>query len=203
MVKALAAQGWQVTATYRSSAPEVAAQWHALDMTHQDEVWQLATALQGDSFDAILINAGIAGPSQQNLLQSSDAELAQLCLTNAISPVRCAETLLPLLAKQNGVIDFTTLILGSLNENDAATMPIYSASKSALNMLSRALLPQVEAHNGTLLSLHPGWVKTDMGGESAPVTVEQSGEGLVQRLVAYRKRGGHHYVDYAGQLLQW
>ena len=203
VVKALAAQGWQVTATYRSRAPEAAAQWHALDMTHQEEVQQLATALQGESFDAMLINAGIAGPSQQNLLQSSDAELAQLFLTNAIAPVRCAETLLPLLAKQNGVIGFTTSILGSLNENDTATMPIYSASKSALNMLSRALLPQVEAHNATLLSLHPGWVKTDMGGESAPVTVEQSGEGLVQQLVAYRGRSGHHYVDYAGQLLQW
>ncbi|MGP4131264.1 SDR family oxidoreductase [Pantoea tagorei] len=203
VVRALAAKGWQVTATYRSSAPEAEAQWHALDMTHQEEVRQLAARLKEETFDAILINAGISGPSHQNLLQSSDDELAQLFLTNAIAPVRCAEALLPLLAKQDGVIGFTTSILGSLNENDTAAMPIYSASKSALNMLSRALLPQINQHNATLLSLHPGWVKTDMGGESAPVTVEQSGEGLVQQLEAWRGRGGHHYVDYAGQLLQW
>ncbi|MEZ3500856.1 SDR family oxidoreductase [Pantoea sp. KPR_PJ] len=202
VVKALAAGGWQVTATYRSSAPEAQAHWHALDMTHQHEVQQLAAQLNDQQFDLILINAGIAGPSHQNLLQSSDEELAQLFLTNAIAPVRSAETLLPLL-KQNGVIGFTTSILGSLNENDTAAMPIYSASKSALNMLSRALLPQINAHQATLLSLHPGWVKTDMGGDAAPVTVEQSGEGLVKQLEAYRGRGGHHYVDYAGQLLQW
>jgi NAD(P)-dependent dehydrogenase (short-subunit alcohol dehydrogenase family) len=171
-------------------------------MTHSSAVQQLASQLSGKTFDAILINAGISGPSHQKVLQSDDQDLAQLFLTNAIAPVRSAEILLPLL-KPEGVLALTSSQLGSLNENPQAQMPIYSASKAALNMLSRTLTPAVDAQNGTLLTLHPGWVKTDMGGESAPLTAEESAAGIVRQLTHWRGRGGHHYVDYAGQQLKW
>ncbi|WP_337028755.1 SDR family oxidoreductase [Pantoea eucalypti] len=206
VVQAFAGEGWQVTATHRSGIPEQGNKpdihWHALDMTHSSAVQQLASQLSGKTFDAILINAGISGPSHQKVLQSDDQDLAQLFLTNAIAPVRSAEILLPLL-KQEGVLALTSSQLGSLNENPQAQMPIYSASKAALNMLSRTLTPAVDAQSGTLLTLHPGWVKTDMGGESAPLTAEESAAGIVRQLTHWRGRGGHHYVDYAGQQLQW
>lgn len=206
VVQAFAGAGWQVTATHRSGVPEQGNKpgidWQALDMTDASAVQQLAGQLSGKSFDAILINAGISGPSHQKVSQSNDQELAQLFLTNAIAPVRSAEILLPLL-KPEGVLALTSSQLGSLNENPDAQMPIYSASKAALNMLSRTLTPAVEAQNGTLLTLHPGWVKTDMGGESAPLTAEESAAGIVRQLTQWGGRGGHHYVDYAGQQLQW
>lgn len=206
VAQAFAGQGWQVTATHRSgipaqgNRPEI--RWHALDMTQASAVEELAGQLTGEGFDAILINAGISGPSHQTLSQSDDQELAQLFLTNAIAPVRSAERLLPLL-KLSGVLALTSSQLGSLNENPDAQMPIYAASKAALNMLSRTLTAAVDAQGGTLLTLHPGWVKTDMGGESAPLTAEESAEGIVRQLTHWRGRGGHHYVDYAGQSLQW
>ncbi|WP_315313670.1 SDR family oxidoreductase [Pantoea vagans] len=206
VVQAFAGEGWQVTATHRSGVPEQGNRpgidWQALDMTDASAVQQLAGQLSGKAFDAILINAGISGPSHQKVSQSDDQELAQLFLTNAIAPVRSAEILLPLL-KPEGVLALTSSRLGSLNENPDAQMPIYSASKAALNMLSRTLTPAVEAQNGTLLTLHPGWVKTDMGGESAPLTAEESAAGIVRQLTQWGGRGGHHYVDYAGQQLQW
>ena len=206
VVQAFASEGWQITATHRSGVPEQGNRpgidWQALDMTDASAVQQLAGQLSGNAFDAILINAGIPGPSHQKVSQSDDQELAQLFLTNAIAPVRTAEILLPLL-KPEGVLALTSSQLGSLNENPEAQMPIYSASKAALNMLSRTLTPAVEAQNGTLLTLHPGWVKTDMGGESAPLTAEESAAGIVQQLTQWRGRGGHYYVDYAGQQLQW
>lgn len=206
VAQAFAGEGWQVTATHRSGIPEQGKKpeihWYALDMTHASAVQQLASQLSGKTFDAILINAGISGPSHQKVSQSDDQALAQLFLTNAIAPVRSAEILLPLL-KPEGVLALTSSQLGSLNENPEAQMPIYSASKAALNMLSRTLTPAVNAQHGTLLTLHPGWVKTDMGGESAPLTAEESAAGIVQQLTQWRGRGGHHYVDYAGQRLQW
>jgi len=206
VVQAFAGEGWQVTATHRSGVPEQGTRpgidWQALDMTDASAVQQLAGQLSGKAFDAILINAGISGPSHQKVSQSDDQELAQLFLTNAIAPVRSAEILLSLL-KPEGVLALTSSQLGSLNENPDAQMPIYSASKAALNMLSRTLIPAVDTQSGTLLTLHPGWVKTDMGGESAPLTAEESAAGIVQQLTQWRGRGGHHYVDYAGQQLQW
>ncbi|MGK3142547.1 SDR family oxidoreductase [Pantoea sp. C2G6] len=206
VAQAFAGQGWQVSATHRSGVPAAGNQpeihWHALDMTQAAAVQQFARQFSGAQFDAMLINAGISGPAHQQLAQSSDQELAQLFLTNAVAPVRSAEILLPLL-KQNGVLALTSSQLGSLNENPQATMPIYAASKAALNMLSRTLVAAVEAQDGTLLTLHPGWVKTDMGGESAPLTAEESAAGIVRQLTGWQGRGGHHYVDYAGQSLHW
>lgn len=207
VVQAFAAQGWQVTATHRSGIPAQGEQpgvtWHALDMTESSAVQQLAGQLAGQMFDAILINAGIFGPAHQTLAQSEAQELAQLFLTNAVAPRRSAEILLPLLSKQKGVLAITSSQLASLSENPRADMPLYSASKAALNMLSRSLAEEVEAQAGTLVTLHPGWVKTEMGGEAAPLTVEESAEGIVRQLTAWQGRGGHHYIDYSGKTLQW
>lgn len=207
VVQAFAAQGWQVTATHRSGIPAQGNQrhvdWHALDMTESASVQQLAGQLAGQTFDVILINAGISGPAHQKLAQSDPQELAQLFITNTIAPVRSAEILLPLLSKQKGVLAITSSQLGSLSENPRADMPLYSASKAALNMLSRMLAEDVEAQAGTLLTLHPGWVKTDMGGEAAPLTAEESAAGIVRQLTAWQGRGGHHYIDYTGKTLQW
>ena len=207
VVQAFAAQGWQVTATHRSGIPAQGEQpgvtWHALDMTESSAVQQLAGQLAGQMFDAILINAGIFGPAHQTLAQSEAQELAQLFLTNAVAPVRSAEILLPLLSKQKGVLAITSSQLASLSENPRADMPLYSASKAALTMLSRSLAEEVEAQAGTLVTLHPGWVKTEMGGEAAPLTVEESAEGIVRQLTAWQGRGGHHYIDYSGKTLQW
>lgn len=206
VARAFADEGWQVTATHRSGIPaqgnHSGIRWHALEMTDTAAVQQLAGQLHKGTFAAMLINAGISGPAHQSLLQSDDQALAQLFLTNTIAPVRTAEILLPLL-QPDGVLAITSSQLGSLNENPTAQMPIYAASKAALNMLSRTLTGAVDAQRGTLLTLHPGWVKTDMGGESAPLTAEESAAGIVQQLAHWRGRGGHHYVDYAGQTLQW
>ena len=92
VVQAFAGEGWQITATHRSGVPEQGNRpgidWQALDMTDASAVQQLAGQLSGNAFDAILINAGISGPSHQKVSQSDDQELAQLFLTNAIAPVR-------------------------------------------------------------------------------------------------------------------
>lgn len=207
VVQAFAGEGWQVTATHRSGIPAQGNQpgisWHPLDMTESAAVEQLVSQLAGETFDVILINAGIYGPAHQTLSKSDNQELAQLFLTNAVAPVRSAEILLPLLSKQKGVLAITSTQLASLNENPRAEMPLYSASKAALNMLSRILAEDVEAQAGTLVMLHPGWVKTDMGGEAAPLTAEESAEGIVRQLTAWQGRGGHHYIDYTGKTLQW
>ncbi|MFB4361593.1 SDR family oxidoreductase [Pantoea sp. BS_8] len=207
VVNAFVAHHWQVTATYRSAIPPQGehseVDWHQVDITDTDAVKHVAVQLSGEPYDAILINAGVYGPAHQKLAETDDSELMQLFLTNAVAPVRCAEILLPLLNQQKGVIALTSSQLASLNENRSADAPLYSASKAALNMLTRSLAREVEAQNGTLLTLHPGWVKTDMGGDKAPLTAEKSAEGIFTQLTMFQGRGGHHYVDYAGKTLQW
>lgn len=206
VVEVLAKRGWQVTATTRAAVPEkspAAVEWVTLDINQSAAREAVNKTLSTHHFDLIFINAGVFGPDHQDIHQSSDEEIIQLLLTNAISPVRTAAEFIPLLNHRTGVLALMTSELSSLNENEIATYPLYSASKAALNMLTRGLQKATEKQELTLLSVHPGWVKTDMGGENATLTVEQSATGIVDQFDAYRGKGGHHFVEYSGRKLRW
>lgn len=204
LANTLAQRGWKVIATTRNTSPvsDSAIYWLTVDINEPTQRETLSNEIEGKSFDLIFINAGVFGPDHQDLAKAKDDELAALFLTNAISPVRCAAELLPLLSPTNGVLALMTSQLASLNENASATYPLYSASKGALNMLSRSLTDRL-ADGQTLLNIHPGWVQTDMGGENAALTVEQSTTGIVDQLERWSGKGGHHYLDYAGTSLSW
>lgn len=206
IVRQLSMQGWQVVATCRGAVPADSpadTQWLKLDINHQAERTALKERLLSQQFDLIFINAGVYGPDHQDIAQANDDELAELFMTNAFSPVRCAAALMPLVKPKVGVMALMTSELSSLNENTAATYPLYAASKAAMNMLTRGLQDTDEQRELTLLSVHPGWVQTDMGGVNAPLTVEESCSGIVNQVQAWRGKGGHHFVDYSGKVLRW
>ncbi len=206
VVDVLAKRGWQVTATTRGDAPAkspASVEWIKLDINQSAAREAAKDALSAQRFDLIFVNAGVFGPGHQDIDRATDEEIVQLLLTNAVSPVRTAAKFLPLLNHRSGVLALMTSELSSLNENEVATYPLYSASKATLNMLARGLLEATEKQELTLLSIHPGWVKTDMGGENATLTVEESATGIVDQFDAYRGKGGHHFVDYAGRKLRW
>jgi short-subunit dehydrogenase len=72
-----------------------------------------------------------------------------------------------------------------------------------LNSLSRGVWIELKGRGITLLNLHPGWVRTDMGGPSAPVSVEQSAHGLVEMIERERGRNHHAFVSFMGEELAW
>ena len=206
VVDVLVKRGWQVTATTRAAVPAkspASVDWVKLDINKSEAREAVKDALSESRFDLIFVNAGVFGPGHQDINQATDEEMIQLFLTNAISPVRTAAEFLPLLKHRTGVLALMTSELSSLNENEVATYPLYSASKAALNMLTRGLQAATEKQELTLLSVHPGWVKTDMGGEDATLTVEESATGIADQFDAYRGKGGHHFVEYSGRKLRW
>jgi NAD(P)-dependent dehydrogenase (short-subunit alcohol dehydrogenase family) len=206
VVDVLAKRGWQVTATTRAAVPAKSpssVEWVKLDINKSDAREAVKDALSESRFELIFVNAGVFGPDHQDIHQASDEEILQLLLTNAISPVRTAAEFLPLLNHRTGVLALMTSELSSLNENEVATYPLYSASKAALNMLTRGLQEATEKQELTLLSVHPGWVKTDMGGEDATLTVEESATGIADQFDGFRGKGGHHFVEYSGRKLRW
>ena len=79
----------------------------------------------------------------------------------------------------------------------------YKASKAALNSMTNSFVSQLDGQSLTVLSLHPGWVKTDMGGEDAQIEVETSTRGLIDQVNAFAGKGGHHFVNYRGETIPW
>lgn len=208
LTREFAALGWAVTATVRSAAQqaplqELGVRVEQLEMTDSTSLEQLAGRLNGQSFDVIFVNAGVAGPDHHSTAQATAEEMGQLFLTNAVAPLRVAERLLPNLTAEHGLIVFMSSILGSIETGAGMGMPLYGASKAALNHLVQCF---VRAQNDTklgVLLMHPGWVRTDMGGANAPLDIDSSCKGMVQQVSAAVGHPGLRYLDYQGNPLPW
>ncbi|MDF3932454.1 SDR family oxidoreductase [Pseudomonas citronellolis] len=208
LVNQLLARGWEVTATVRDVAnagvlDSLPVRVEALVLDDPASQDRLAEALAGQRYDLVYINAGVYGPPHQAALDASLAEVGELFMVNAVAPLRLAERLLPRLDAQAGVLAFMTSELGSVAGNRDGGMALYRASKAALNSLTRSFVAGLGDSRLTVLNLHPGWVRTDMGGDAAPLDVETSAAGLIDQVEAYAGRGGQHYLDYQGTTIDW
>lgn len=209
LVQRLTEQGWKVTATVRDPLKAEALEAiegvriETVDMDETASLEVLVQKLKGEVFDVLFVNAGISGPQHQSAAQATAAELGQLFLTNAVAPIRLAERFIGHIRPDTGVLAFMSSVLGSVACPEGAEMGLYKASKAALNSMTNTFVHQLGENRPTVLSLHPGWVKTDMGGENAAIDVLTSTTGLVKQLDAYAGKGGHYFIDYKGDTIAW
>ena len=201
LVKTLLADGWQVTATVRNPQNAQAlqalgkVQIEQLDMDDQPAVLALSQRLKAQVFDLLFVNAGVKGPDVQTPGGATLAEVGQLFFTNAVAPINLAQRFVGQIRPGTGVLAFMSSVLGSVTMPDAPELALYKASKAALNSMTNSFVSQLGEQRPTVLSLHPGWVKTDMGGEGADLDVETSTRGLVDQVNTYAGQGGHHFAS--------
>jgi len=207
--KELLHRGWHVTATVRTAGKDMGLEeFHGqvsldtLDINSPRAVEAFVARVKSQIFDVVFINAGIGGPEGKTAETVTEEEMTHLFMTNAISPVRLAYKLLPTVKPGTGILAFMTSILGSVTLGSRGFAPLYSASKSALNQLTRAFATELK-EDITILSMHPGWVKTDMGGPGADIDVATSVKGMADVLEAKAGSGKHEYLDYRGQTIPW
>jgi NAD(P)-dependent dehydrogenase (short-subunit alcohol dehydrogenase family) len=210
LVREFLGRGWQVVATARSPGAgpglQELAQTHGaalrieqLDLMDPGSIGRLAQRLDGHRLSAMFAVAGMSGSKDTPVQALSHQAIAEEFITNATAPVALAEKLLPALA-EGGTVAFMTSILGSIASNAGGGVDLYRASKAALNMLAVNFAIRHKAH--PVLLLHPGWVRTEMGGANAPVDIETSCRGLADIILQTHKPGAR-YVDYQGQALPW
>ena len=203
-------RGFQVIATMRDK-PEgleaLAARFpDALDLAwvdtaDADTVRALRERLDGRRLDILFINAGIARAIESSPVQAEEKDFLDMMLVNALAPVRTAEILGNLLPA-GGTIAIMTSELGSI-ANANGSWQLYSSSKATLNMLMKGYATQHERDGHTLLLVAPGWVRTEMGGSQATLSIEQSIPLVVDMIEANRGKPGLRYVDRFNRQLPW
>lgn len=209
LVQRLKEDGWAVTATVRDTGKADAlralgdVRIEQLDMDDAQAVSALHQRLEGQVFDLLFVNAGIKGPVNQTPGSAPAHEVAQLFLTNSVAPISLAQHFTYNLRTDTGVLALMSSGLGSVASPDAPELALYKASKAALNSLTNTYVSQLGERKLTVLSLHPGWVKTDMGGEDAQIDAATSTRGLVEVINAYSGKGGHYFLDYQGNPIPW
>ena len=123
-------------------------------------------------------------------------------VTNAWSPMRVVEALGPLVTP-TGTIAVMSSRQGSVGFNTRGGHEVYRASKSALNQLMRSYAARPHRDQRTLLLMHPGWVRTDLGGPGAQLTVEESARGVIDVVEEHAGDGGLQFLDHRGDVVPW
>jgi NAD(P)-dependent dehydrogenase (short-subunit alcohol dehydrogenase family) len=208
LARQYSAAGWRVIGTARR--PDAAedlrstgAEVMQLDVTDQDSVDQLAKELIDRPVDLLINNAGIQ-PLMWTLADIDFDEFERAFSVNATGPVRVSRALLPNLrsGKKRTVINVTTN-LSSIHENTDGGFYGYRESKAALNMFTRSLAIELGPEDFICIVLHPGWVQTDLGGPKAPLTVQESVQGMRRVIEDLLPADNGSFLTYDGKKMAW
>ncbi len=173
-----------------------------LDINEPDQVEALRGRLDTRTFDVLLVNAGVTNGPDETVADVTTEEFTRLMTTNALSPMRVVEALGGL-TDPAGTIAIMSSGQGSVANNERGGFDIYRASKSALNQLMRSYAARHRDDDRTLLLTAPGWVKTELGGPDAKLTIGESIPHLVSTISAQRGRPGLQFLDYRGETIPW
>lgn len=218
----LLARGARVVATCRhpgratalnSLAGQHPARLHVLPLdvaasrSREELLHELPLVLGPARIDLLVNNAGLLHGGER-FGQVAESDLEASVLTNAIGPFMLTQTLAPLLAdagdaSPGAVVANLSSQLGSIARCTGFRTPSYAIGKAALNMAT-ALLDKALAMRGIrVVALHPGWVRTDMGGAQAPLAVEDSVAALLRTIDGLGPRDGGRFLDGDGHDLPW
>ncbi len=208
LARQYAADGWQVIATARRPAAaqeliELDVQVVQLDVTDPQSVAHLAAELGDQAIDVLINNAGVLS-LVQSIKEIDFDEFNQVMAVNAVGPIRVTQALLPNLqaGKSKKIVNVSSIV-GSTSQNTSGRFYGYRESKAALNMFTRSLAAELRADGFICIVIHPGWVQTDMGGESAAVTVQNSVSGIRSVIRNLTDDGSDIFWTFDGQHLPW
>lgn len=206
LVKQYLADGWRVIATARKAEDCAAlgalgAEPHQLDVTNVEACAGIGWKLDGEELNVAILNAGVYGPRHDGFPLQTDFD--SVMHTNVLAAMRLLPIIAPMVCAARGKLAVLSSKMGSLSERNSASGSLYRASKAALNsvLIDTALV--YGKQGATCVAFHPGWVRTEMGGEGADISVEESAGGIRATLAALPASERAVYRNYDGSEIGW
>lgn len=213
MAEQFLSKGWRVTGTVREGAGrtrlhDLADRFdgrldiETLDICEPAQLAALRERLSGRRFDMLFVNAGTTNEPTETIGEVTTDEFVRVMVTNALAPMRVIETLQDRVTA-DGLIGAMSSGQGSVANNVSGMREVYRGSKAALNQFMRSFAARQADTRRAMVLMAPGWVRTELGGPDARLTIEESVPSLVDVLVAKRARPGLEYLDYLGRTVPW
>lgn len=201
LVNQYLAEGWEVHATTRTldkplplQGPSGNLSMYSLDVRYSDQIKELAASFSKKSIDVLIHNAGIG---------SKDGDTKEVMKVNSEAPIEVATALLDSVARstQKKIVLMTSMM--GARQGSTEKLGIYGESKAQLNDYFRELAPSWSKKNIRAIVMHPGWVRTDMGGSSAPLSVEESVSGILQVIANLSWQQHGSFLTWKGDTHSW
>jgi NAD(P)-dependent dehydrogenase (short-subunit alcohol dehydrogenase family) len=202
LARQYAGDGWRVIGTVRKPVAELA-ESITLDVTNAADAKRLALQLAGVPIDVLFCNAGVIGKRGNRFGSFDYADWEQVLRVNLLGAAAVIEALVEnVAASERKTVCVMSSRLGSISETTGETLP-YSTSKAALNLLAKGLAATLAPRGIVVVALSPGWVRTDMGGQSAPLTPPASVQGLRRVVAGLRAQDSGKFLAYDGSTIPW
>jgi len=206
-----AADGWTVIATCRDpfNPGELATidgdiQVHGLDVGNHPQVDRLARDLGDTAIDVLINNAGIYGPRDYDAETIDYAAWEEVFRINTFAPLKVATAFADHVS-QGGHMKVVTVTskMGSIADNTSGGNYIYRSSKAALNAAMRSFAVDISGRDVISVVVHPGWVRTDMGGPSGLISAAESVSGLRAVITSLSPADSGKFFNYDGSIIPW
>jgi len=204
------ANGWHVYATYRQQPGTALAALACdqltllqLDVTEDASIMELQEQLTGIELDLIINNAGLFGPRDQSLGTVSRQQWLDVLNVNSVAPLMLAQALHSNLSTKKGTFAVISSRMGSIDDNEGGSLYLYRSSKTAVNQVVKSLSIDVKAQGIKVIALHPGWVRTDMGGPNGSIDTQTSVNGIRHVLEHISPADSGRFINYDGTAIAW
>lgn len=212
LTKQYAEDGWKVLACCRNpdsaTALQALANAHkniqvfALDVSDLEQIDSLSVKLKDEAIDVLINNAGVLPPSSFGKTNYDD--WAEAFKINTMAALKTAEAFKQHVSRSE-LKKIATLSskMGSIDDNSGGESYIYRSTKTAVNMVMKSLSIDLKSDGISVVTLHPGWVQTDMGGANGLINTQSSVSGLRRVIADLSLESTGQFIAYDGKSINW